>query len=146
VKRRLGLLSDQAVDPAMLLPIAERRELGRRTIGLVTVVPADPFVDALLEALPHTDLLSAAPDASADEIDALVAEAERGEGAVVIACGEAVVGRVKADLCIAIDGGRHLADLPAAFRSIRDESQLILSEPRLGTAKALAAMIQRADA
>ncbi len=146
MKRRLGLLSDQAVDPAVILAAGDRRSIGRRTIGLVAVVPAEPFVDALTEAMPSAVVLSAPVGASAEEVDALVEGAKAGDAPLVLACGEAVVGRVAVDLCVAIDGGRHPAELPAAFRAIRDEAQLILGEPRPGTARAIAALIARADA
>ena len=146
MKRRLGLVSEQAVDPAVVLPSSERRPLGRRAIGVVSVVEAEAFVDALLEALDGAEVLSAPADTSADDVDRLIADAAEGEGGVVLACGEAVVGRARVDLLVAIDGGRHLADLPPVFRGLVGEAELVLGEPRLGTAKALAAMIQRADA
>ncbi len=150
MKRHLGLLSQEVVDPGLLLPAAERRDTGRRTIGVISVLPAEAFLEVLQEALVDATLLVAPAGASAEEVDALIGnppESEQGgESRVLIACGEAVVGRSKVDLCIAIDGGRHRVDLPPAFRTLRDEAELILSEPRLGTARALAALLERADA
>jgi len=142
VKRRLGLFSEgSATDASLVLPRAERRTSMRRAIGIISVVDAEALVDAITEAMPGALRVSTPGDASAEEVDRALAEAEERGAPLLVACGEGPAGRLRVDLSIAITGGRPLAKQPPAFRILLPEADLVLTEPRLGLAVELARVL-----